>query len=65
MIRDRVVLDEATLRGVAASYSILPKPLLEADRRALKAALRLAKGNERRLTIEGDGSITVHNNPVW
>ena len=43
----------------------VPAALRRASEPAVNLALRMAQGDPRRLSVEGDGTITVHNRRVW
>jgi hypothetical protein len=56
--------DKAIAMAVA-EYGKLPEPMMKVPKKTLRAALKKAGGNIRKLTVEEDGGIIIWNNPQW
>jgi hypothetical protein len=67
-VSQSAMLDDAIIQRAAAWYSkqsAVPPAFRGCSPLVLREAKRIAKGDWRRCVVDDDGSITVHNNPVW
>jgi hypothetical protein len=60
-----VDLAESVIAMAVATYAEIPKVFENVDRKQLAKTLKIAGGNIRRVTLEEDRSLIVHNKPVW
>lgn len=58
-VHDRVIAE------AVAWYARIPLQFNGVDRRVMRRALRIARGDWHRLVIESPKAVTVHNRPMW
>jgi hypothetical protein len=58
-------MEQTVVKLSEQQYAEIPKVFENVDRKQLAKTLKIAGGNIRRVTLEEDRSLIVHNKPVW
>jgi len=66
-VQEQVELTQRMLEDAARWYAenAIPVPFRRCHPRVLKQALEIAGHDWRRMTVEDDGAIVIHNQRVW